>query len=87
MDSVHYSQGLHPPGHVAAFFRIRGQASKGLTNSADRTMVFVMIRGEITVMIHSLQFMATRGDIIKIHRPTQQLQGVPKKMSPSFERP
>ena len=54
------------PGHVTAFFRIRGQVSKGITNTADNTMVFVVIRGEVGVMINSLQFMATRGDTIYI---------------------
>ena len=64
--SVKYSKALRPPGHVAAFFRIEGQASKGLTNSANSNMVFVVMRGEITVMINSLQFTATMGDIVYV---------------------
>ena len=66
-NSVQYSQGLRPPGHVTAFIKIGGQASKGLTNSADNAMVYVVMRGEVTVMINSLQFTsATKGDIVYV---------------------
>ena len=65
-DSVTYSQGLRPPGHVTAFIRISSQASKGITNSADNAMVFVVMRGEVTVVLNSSQFTATRGDTVYI---------------------
>ena len=65
-NSVQYSQGLRPPGHVTAFIKIASQASKGITNSADNAMVYVVIRGEVTVVINSSQFMATRGDTVYI---------------------
>ena len=64
--SVQYSQGLRPPGHVTSFIRIGGGASKGITNSADNAMVFVVMRGEVTVTLNSTQFVATRGDTIYI---------------------
>ena len=65
-NSVQYSQGLRPPGHVTAFIRIASQASKGITNSADNAMVYVVMRGEVTVVINSSQFTATRGDTVYI---------------------
>ena len=51
---------------MTAFFRIRGQASKGITNTADNTMGCVVTRGKVMVVLNSLQFMATRGDTIYI---------------------
>ena len=65
-NSVQYSQGLRPPGHVTAFIKIASQASKGITNSADNAMVYVVMRGEVTVVINSSQFTATRGDTVYI---------------------
>ena len=65
-NSVQYSQGLRPPGHVTAFIKIASQASKGITNSADNAMVFVVMRGEVTVVLNSSQFTATRGDTVYI---------------------
>ena len=64
--SVQYSQGLRPPGHLTSFIRIGSQASKGITNSADNAMVFVVMRGELTVTLNSSSFMATRGDTVYI---------------------
>ena len=64
--SVQYSQGLRPPGHLTSFIRIESQASKGITNSADNAMVFVVMRGELTVTLNSSNFMATRGDTVYI---------------------
>ena len=64
--SVTYSQGLRPPGHLTAFIRIASQASKGLTKSADNAVVYVVMRGEVTVVLNSSQFIATRGDTVYI---------------------
>ena len=66
VSSVQYSQGLRPPGHLTSFIRIGSQASKGITNSADNAMVFVVMRGEVTVTLNSSNVMATRGDTIYI---------------------
>ena len=71
MPSVQYSQGIRPPGHMAAFFRIRGQASHGITNTADNTMVFVVMG-----LLNCLQFMTTRGDNIYI--PTNSIYDLVK---------
>ena len=66
VSSVQYSQGLRPPGHLTSFIRIGSQASKGITNSADNAMVFVVMKGEVTVTLNSSKFMANRGDTIYI---------------------
>ena len=65
-NSVTYSQGLRPPGHVTSFIKIESQASKGIADSAENATVFVVMRGEVTVVINSSQFMATRGDIVYV---------------------
>ena len=64
--SVMYSQGLRPPGHLTSFLRIASKASKGVSDSAENAMVFVVMRGEVTVVLNSSQFMATRADTIYI---------------------
>ena len=63
---VMYSQGLRLRDHVTSFFRIGRQASKGITNTADNSMVFVVMMGEVTVVLNTSQFLATRGDTIYI---------------------
>ena len=50
-NSVTYSQGLRPPGHVTSFIKIESQASKGIADSAENATVFVVMRGEVTVVI------------------------------------
>ena len=64
--SVQYSQGLRLWDHVTSFFRIGSQASKGITNTADNAMVFVVMMGEVTVVLNTSQFTANRGDTIYI---------------------
>ena len=60
--SVQYSQALRPPAHLASFIKLAGQTTKGVTNTAANTLVFVVMEGEVTVVINSSQFVAGRGD-------------------------
>ena len=66
LDSVQYSQGLRPPGHLTSIIKIASKASKGITNSAGNEMVFVVMSGGVLVVLNTSQFMATRGDTIYI---------------------
>ena len=60
--SVQYSQALRPPAHLASFIKLAGQTTKGVTNTAANTLVFVVMEGEVTVVINSSQFVASQGD-------------------------
>ena len=61
-ESVQYSQALRPPGHLTSFLKLTGQSTKGITNTANNTLICVVMEGEVTVMINSAQFVASRGD-------------------------
>lgn len=61
-ESVQYSQALRPPGHLTSFLKLTGRSTKGITNTANNTLICVVMEGEVTVMINSAQFLATRGD-------------------------
>ena len=61
-DSVQYCQVLRPPAHLASFVKLAGQSTKGITDTDTNTLVFVVTKGEVTVMINSSQFVASQGD-------------------------
>ena len=42
--------------------RIKGHSTKGLSCTDKNTMVFVVLEGEITVILHTTQFNAKKGD-------------------------
>ena len=64
--SVKYCRGLRTPGHLTSFLKIASGTSKGNTDSAGNSTVFLVMRGEVTVVLNGLQFMTTRGDTIYI---------------------
>ena len=73
-ESVQYSQGLRPPGHLTSFVRMVGKSTKGITNTATNTLICVVMEGKVTVMINSSQFVATRGDTFFVpHHNTYNL--------------
>ena len=43
-------------------FRIKGHSTKGMSCTDKNTMVFVVLEGEITVILHTTQFNAKKGD-------------------------
>ena len=61
-DSVQYTQALQPPYHLLSMLRLKGNSTKGLSVTGRNTMVFVVLAGEVTVVIHSTQFVARKGD-------------------------
>ena len=42
--------------------RIKGHSTKGMSCTDKNTMVFVVLEGEITVILHTTQFNAKKGD-------------------------
>ena len=61
-DAVQYSRALRPPYHLLSFLRIKGHSNKGMSCTDRNTMVFVVLEGEITVILHTTQFNAKKGD-------------------------
>ena len=61
-DKVQYCQALRPPAHLASFVKLQAQSTKGITDTANNTLVFVVMQGEVTVVINASQFVASRGD-------------------------
>ena len=53
---------LRPPYHLLSFLRIKGHSTKGMSCTDKNTMVFVVLEGEITVILHTTQFNAKKGD-------------------------
>lgn len=61
-DAVQYARALRPPYHLLSFLRIKGHSTKGMSCTDKNTMVFVVLEGEITVVLHTTQFNAKKGD-------------------------
>ena len=70
-DAVQYARALRPPFQLLSFLRIKGNSMKGMGCSNKNTMVFVVLDGEITVIIHFTQFRAKKRRLF-LH-PTQKL--------------
>jgi len=61
-DAVQYARALRPPYHLLSFLRVKGHSTKGMSCTDKNTMVFVVLEGEITVVLHTTQFNAKKGD-------------------------
>ena len=62
VDAVNYSRALRPPYHLQSFLRIKGFSAKGESSTEHNTLVFVVVEGEVTVTIHTTEFVASKGD-------------------------
>ena len=60
--AVQHARALRPPYHLLSFLRIKGHSTKGMSCTDKNTMVFVVLEGEITVILHTTQFNAKKGD-------------------------
>jgi len=61
-DAVQYSRALKPPFHLLSFLRIKGHSTKGMSCTDKNTMVFLVLVGEVTVILHTTKFIAKKGD-------------------------
>jgi len=61
-EDVQYSQALKPPYHLASFLKMAGNSTKGISVTDKNTMVFVVMQGEVTVVLNTSQFVVGRGD-------------------------
>ena len=60
--AVQYARALRPPFHLQSFLQMKGSSAKGFSCTGRNTMVFVVMEGEVTVTIHTTEFMARKGD-------------------------
>eukprot|EP00092_Neocalanus_flemingeri_P017025 GFUD01018413.1.p2 GENE.GFUD01018413.1~~GFUD01018413.1.p2 ORF type:complete len:202 (+),score=54.48 GFUD01018413.1:181-786(+) len=61
-QDVQYAQALKPPYHLASFLKLAGNSTKGISATDKNTMVFVVMQGEVTVVLNTSQFVVGRGD-------------------------
>merc|ERR1712047_234683 len=61
-DAVQYARALRPPYHLLSFLGIKGHSTKGMSCTDKNTMVLVVLEGGITVILHTTQFNAKKGD-------------------------
>nr|XP_040568211.1 uncharacterized protein LOC121117784 [Lepeophtheirus salmonis] len=63
-DAVQYTRALSLQNHLLSFLRIKGNSMKGMSNTNKNSVIFVVIEGEISVVLHSCkkQFYAKKGD-------------------------
>merc|ERR1712168_1099698 len=59
---VQYALALKPPYHLASFLKLQGNTTKGISATNNNTMVFVVLQGEVSVVLNTTQFQASRGD-------------------------
>ena len=60
--AVQYARALRPPFHLQSFLQMKGRSAKGFSCTGRNTMVFVVMEGEVTVTIHTTEFVARKGD-------------------------
>ena len=61
-SSVQYAHLLRPPSHLTSLLRLQPAAQKGLAATEANTIVFMVMEGEVTVVLNTTQFLVTRGD-------------------------
>ena len=56
-DAVQYARALRPPYHLLSFLRMKGHSTKGISCTDKNTLVFVVLEGEISVILqhHTVQ--------------------------------
>ena len=61
-DTVQQCQALRPPQHVTAYVRLAPNTNKGSTQTLSNTFIFVVLEGEVSVVINDNEFKTTKGD-------------------------
>eukprot|EP00092_Neocalanus_flemingeri_P030009 GFUD01032579.1.p1 GENE.GFUD01032579.1~~GFUD01032579.1.p1 ORF type:complete len:340 (-),score=86.10 GFUD01032579.1:135-1091(-) len=61
-DAVQYARALRLPYHLVSFLRMKEHSTKGMSCTDKNTMVFVVLEGEISVILPTTQFSAKKGD-------------------------
>ena len=59
---VQHALALKPPYHLASVLKLAEYSAKGLSATNKNTMVFMVMKGEVTVVLNMTQFVVCRGD-------------------------
>ena len=69
-EAVQQSLALRPPLHLASFIRLAPLSNKGITNTGLNTLIFLVLEGEINVVINNSLFTVVRGDTFYVPQET-----------------
>ena len=61
-QDIQYANALRPPYHLASTLKLAGNSSKGISATNKNTFVFVVMKGELTIVLNTSQFVVRRGD-------------------------
>ena len=61
-EAVQQSLALRPPHHLASFIRLEPHSSKGITNTGLSTLIFLLLEGELSVVINNSLHAVRKGD-------------------------
>ena len=70
-DGLLVSPALSPPHHLSNYVRLPPNTSKGLSNTDSNTFVFLVLEGELTVVITNQEFTARAGDTFYVPKDTK----------------
>ena len=59
---VQQSLALRPPYHITSYIRLEPNSNKGITNTGLCTLVFLVLEGEVNVVIDSTFLTVRKGD-------------------------
>ena len=61
-DAVQQSPALRPPHHLTSFIRVAPSSNKGISNTGLSTLIFVVLEGEVDVVINQSKLTVRKGD-------------------------
>ena len=61
-DAVQQSLALRPPHHITSYIRLEPNSNKGISNTGLCTLVFLVLEGEVNVVIDSTFLTVRKGD-------------------------
>ena len=53
---------MEPPHHLESFLKMAGNSTKGMSVTDKNTMIFMVMQGEVTVVLNTTQLVVSRGD-------------------------
>ena len=61
-EDVQQSPALRPPHHLTSFIRLAPRSNKGISNTGLSTLIFLVLEGEINVVISNSLLTVRKGD-------------------------
>ena len=59
---VQQSLALRPPHHITSYIRLEPNSNKGITNTGLSTLIFLVLEGEVSVVINNSLLAVRKGD-------------------------